>query len=579
MQKKGLPYPGCPEPTWTRPLWSTAYRPKPKGAHFYAPAGQRAVKFIKLLKHFKGEFAGQYFTLLPWQEHEYIMPLFGWKILEPVKNERGRPIPGEFIPCGLDEGGECDCPRLFRLSYLETPKKNGKTQLGAGIVGYAAFGDGEGGAECYTYAADATQAKLAFDALAFGIGYEQNPFEKKGVQILTREVRNRRTNSFVKVQSAKVGTKHGPNAQCIIFDELHAQPNRDLWDVTTSGVAARRQPIVAALTTAGWDRNSICWEQHEHARQVSEGLMDDPTFLGIVYSVPEDADWEKEDTWFQAAPSLGVTVDVGFYEQKAREAKQMPTSQNAFRQLFLSQWTQQAVRFIPLDKWDYCAGATRDDLEGKLAYGGLDLAATTDLAAFGLIFPDPDGSYDYLVRYYIPAENMRARERRDRVPYEQWVKNGLITATPGDVIDYGFIKKDLLDAKKTYDLREVSYDPWNAVQFVQELDVERFKLVPVRQGYASLSPPTKELLRLILEKKIRHGGNPVLRWNADSAAATIDANENVRLDKSKSSARIDGIAAMIMALDAVLRNPTKRRRSVYADPNYNPAGMTGEAAV
>jgi phage terminase large subunit-like protein len=544
-----LPYPGCPEPTWTRPLWTTAGRPKPEGAHYCAASADRAIRFVALLHHFKGDFAGQPFLLLPWQEHELFRPLFGWKT-------------GPCEPHGPET--LCTEPRLFRTAYVETPKKNGKTQLGAGVAGYMAFGDGEAGAEIYTYAADEAQAKLAFDALGFGVSYKNSPLEKKGVQVLKTQIKNARTRSFVKVQSGSVRTKHGPNAQCIIFDELHAQPNRELWDTVTTGVAARRQPLVMALTTAGWDRNSICFEEHDHARQVAEAIMDDPTFLGLVYSAPETADWTKPETWYAAAPSLGVTVKEEFYVQKAREAEQMPTAQNAFRQLFLSQWTQQAVRVIPLEKWDACPPLV--GLETKtndLAYGGLDLAATTDLSAFALLFPTEDGDYDTYVRYWIPAENIRARELRDRVPYRTWVNQGLIEATPGDVIDYAYIKAEILKAKKEFNLREISYDPWNAVQLVTELENERVKLVPMRQGYQSQSPPLKELLRLILEGRLRHGDNPVLRWNADSAAARSDPAGNIKLDKSSSTARIDGLVAVVMALDAALRNPTARRRSVY----------------
>jgi len=561
-----------------RPRWSTAYRPHPEGAHYDAASADRAIKFFALLHHYKGKFAGKPFILLPFQEWEIVRPLYGWKLLEEVQDEEGEPT-GEIIQCGAETPeGLCSCPRQYRTLYHEVAKKTGKTQLGAGIAGYGAFGDGEAGAEVYTYAADTPQAKLAFNALAFGISYEDSPFEEKGIEVMTNTVRNKRTNSFVQVQSAKVTTKHGPNAHVIIFDELHAQQNRDLWDVTTTGVAARRQPIVAALTTAGWDRNSVCWEQHEHARQVAEGLMEDPAFLGVVYSAPEDADWTKEDVWRQAAPSLGITVQKSFYTQKCREAQQMPTAQNAFRQLFLSQWTQQAVRAIPLDKWDMCAKPyDLTTLHKELAYGGLDLATTTDLAAFGLIFPHDDGEYyDFHVQYYMPAENVRARALRDRVPYQQWINDGLITATPGNVIDYEFIKADILKAKDEFNLKEISYDPWNAVPLVSDLEQERVNLVPMRQGYQSMSPPTKEMLRLILETRLHHGGNPVLRWNADSAAATTDANGNVKLDKSKSAARIDGIVTLVMSLDACLRNPTKRRRSVYEQPGYAPGEMTGE---
>ena len=549
LKDRTTPY--CPEPTWVRPLWSTAYRPKPEGAYYCEASAERAVRFFRLLHHYKGAFAGRPFELLPWQEFEVIRPLMGWKVA------RCEPHPHNKL---------CPQPRLYRSLYLEMAKKGGKTQIGAGLAGYLAFGDGEPGAEVFTYAADRDQARLAFDALSFGTSYKGSPFEKKGIRPLRTSITNHRTRSFVKVQSSAVGTKHGPSAHGVIFDELHAQPNRDLWDVVTTGVAARRQPLVAALTTAGWDRNSICFEQREHARQVAEGIMDDPAFLGVIYSSPDEDDWTQPETWRKAAPSLGTTVSEAFYEQKAREAEQMPSAQNAFLQLFLSRWTQQAVRVIPLKAWD--KGALPVLLRPKkvprvLAYGGLDLAATTDMSAFALLFPNDDGTVEASISYWIPAANIRGRELRDRVPYQKWVDQGLITATPGDVIDYAFIKADILQAKADYNLKEISYDPWNATQLVLELQEQRVQMAPMRQGYVSMSPPLKELLRLILKEQLYHGGNPVLRWNADSAASVGDAAGNIKLAKDKSTARIDGLVALVMAIDAFLRHPTKRRRSVY----------------
>lgn len=552
---KDRPTPDCPDPTWARPLWSTAYRVKPKKAHYCASSAERAIRFVRLLHHFKGAFAGQPFELLPYQEWEIFRPLFGWKV------EACEPHPFN-IPC--------TAARLYRGLYLETPKKMGKTQVGAAIAGYMSFADNEPGAETYTYAADKEQAKIAFDALSFGISYKGSPFEAKGIIPLKTSITNQRTRSFVKVQTSSAATKHGPNAHCIIFDELHAQKNRELWDVVVPGVANRRQPLVAALTTAGWDRNSICFEQREYARQISEEVFDDSSFLGIIYSLPEDADWTQKENWYKAAPSLGVTVQEEYYERKVTEAKQMPSAQNSFRQLHCSQWTQQAIRIIPLEAWDRNDG--KPDLENlkktkARCYGGLDLSSTTDLSALALVFPGPTDNdpVDVLLKYWMPADNLRARSLRDRVPYERWVDEGLITATPGNVVDYDFIKSEIFAAKDSYNLQEISYDPWNATQMILELEKSRVKLSPMRQGFVSMSPPLKELLRMILQDKLRHGGNPVLRWNADSCAGVTDAAENIKLDKSKSTARIDGMVATVMALDALLRHPNSRRKSVYED--------------
>lgn len=576
MELVGLPYPGCPEPTWTRPAYSTAYQPKPAEAHYDPAAADKVLKFISYIHHYKGEFGvtpthptGRPFIMLPWQEHELMRPVYGWKTLERAKDSDGFETE-ELIPCAatvenqLVVGGTCTCPRLHRTAYMECAKKQGKTQIGAGIAGYGAFGDGEPAAEVYTYAADKDQAKLAFDALAYGIGYKGNPFKKRGILSYTNLVKNKRTGSFVKVQSSEVRTKHGPNAQVVIFDELHAQANRELWDVVVHGVAARRQPLVIALTTAGWDRNSICWEIHEYVRQLAEGVIEDPQYFGVIYCAEEDEDWTDPGVWRKAAPSLGVTVSETYYESKCREARQMPTAQNAFRQLFLSQWTQQAVRAIPLEKWDACnVPVDLVKLQKEVAFGGLDLSATTDMTAFSLVFPDEQDIIDVALWYFMPEENLKLKMRRDKVPYQRWADLNYVELIPGPTIRHGPVKRAIMELRDLYDIREIGYDPWSAPELVASLEEERVKLFPVRQGYASLSAPTKELLRRIYLGTIRHGGNPVLRWNADNAAAITDSNENVRFDKSKAAGRIDGIVATVMAIDAMLRNPYKKKRSVY----------------
>jgi phage terminase large subunit-like protein len=549
-----LPTPDCPDPTWALPMWSTAGLPKPPGAYYCSSSAERAVRSIRLMRHSKGEWSGKPFELLPFQEWEIVRPIFGWKVA------KCEPHPFSQL---------CTQPRLYRTAYIEGPKKFGKTTLAAGISGYMAFSDGENGAECFVYAADKDQARIAFEAISYGISYKGSPYEKKGIQVLKSSIENQRTKSFIKVMTSTANTKHGPSAAFVLIDELHAHKSRELWDVVSTGVAARRQPLVMATTTAGWDRNSICWEKREYTRQVAERIFEDKNFFGVIWSVPEDADWTKKETWYQAHPALGVTVKEDFYAQKAREAQQSPAFTNAFRQLHLSQWTNQAVRVIPLEAWDRNDAKPNVELlksSRALCYGGLDLSSTTDLSALTLVFPGKDDEpTDLLVKYWMPAENLRERSLRDRVPYQQWVDQGFITATPGDVIDYDFIQSEILQAKNDYDLREISYDPWNAVQLVLQLQKERIKMVPMRQGFQSISPPLKELLRMILQTQLRHGGNPVLRWNADSCAAVTDAAENIKLDKVRSSARIDGMVATVMALDAMLRHPSSKRRSIYDD--------------
>ncbi|MHB1126866.1 MAG: terminase TerL endonuclease subunit [Bacillota bacterium] len=237
------------------------------------------------------------------------------------------------------------------------------------------------------------------------------------------------------------------------------------------------------------------------------------------------------------------------------KAKETPALQNAFRRLRLNQWVQQEIRWLDLAAWDATAGiVTPEELKGRHCYGGLDLASTTDIAALALVFPGDNNVIDVLMYFWIPEENMQVKERKDRVPYSTWVRQGLVTPTPGNVIDYGAIRKKINDLGAIYNIREVGHDPWNATQLALDLQGDGFTMVPVRQGFASLSPPTKELLNFVLSKRLRHGGNPVLRWMADSMVVKTDAAGNLKPDKSKSTARIDGMVALIMAIDRATRN-------------------------
>ena len=375
-----------------------------------------------------------------------------------------------------------------------------------------------------------------------------------------------KTFSKYEVLSAEAYTKDGLNAHGIIFDELHAQPNRELWDVLTTSVAARTQPLIVAITTAGYDRQSICWEQHEYAQRVLNGVVDDPSFFAYIRAAPEEADWRKPSVWKIANPSLGVTIDREYLRQEAKRAHQVPAYENTFRRLHLNQWTRQEERWLSLAAWDATAGVVDPEaLRGRECYGGLDLASTTDIAAFLLLFPPPedDRPFEVLPFFWIPEENMRERSLRDRVPYDVWAREGHLAATEGNVIHYDAIRQKIEELGEVYNIREIAFDRWGATQMSQQLDGAGFTVVPFGQGFASMSPPTKELLKLVLDRRLRHGGHPVLRWMADSMVVKQDPAGNVKPDKQKSREKIDGMVALIMALDRAIRHESGQ--SVYEE--------------
>ncbi len=489
------------------------------------------------------------------------------------KKERLKPKPPRRtramtrMVTAVEPVGECEvnCIQVEGGFYLAgegmVPTHN--SSLAAGIALYLLFADGEPGAEIYSAAADRDQAAIVFETAKAMV--ENSPALSRLAEIYKRSILVPSTRSTYRVLSADAPTKHGLNAHGVIFDELHAQPNRELWDVLTTATGARRQPLVVAITTAGHDRESVCWEQHEYARQVLDGVIEDPSFFAYIRAADEEDDWLDEEVWAKANPSLGITVKLDYLREQARKAKNVPAYQNTFRRLHLNQWTQQETRWLPLEAWDAC-GTPVDPrlLEGQPCYGGLDLASTSDLAAFVLVFPPELGEeerYAVLPFFWIPEENMVERARRDRVSYDAWARDGLITPTEGNVIDYGFIVRAIEELGERYNIKEIAFDRWGAFQVSQALEGAGFTMVGFGQGFASMSAPTKELLRLVLDGKLAHGGHPVLRWMADNVVVSTDPAGNVKPNKAKSREKIDGIVALIMALDRALRH--REAGSVY----------------
>ena len=521
------------------------YKPttfKAKDSHYDKDAADFAVAFIENLCHTKGTWAGKPFLLLDWQE-QIVRDIFG--ILKP------------------------NGYRQFNTAYVEIPKKNGKSELAAAIALLLCCGDGEERAEVYGCAADRQQASIVFEVAADMV--RMCPALSKRVKILASQKRiiYAPTNSFYQVLSAEAYSKHGFNIHGVVFDELHTQPNRKLFDVMTKGSGdARMQPLYFLITTAGTDTHSICYETHQKAMDILEGRKIDPTFYPVIYGAADTEDWTDPKVWKKANPSLGETIGMDKVVAACESARQNPGEENSFRQLRLNQWVKQAVRWMPMEKWDACAfPVDEDELEGRVCYGGLDLSSTTDITAFVLVFPptDDDDRYVLLPYFWVPEDTLDLRVRRDHVPYDLWERQGKLFTTEGNVVHYGYIEQFIERLGERFNIREIAFDRWGAVQMVQNLEGMGFTVVPFGQGFKDMSPPTKELMKLVLEKKIAHGGHPVLRWMMDNIYIRTDPAGNIKADKEKSTEKIDGAIAAIMGLDRAIRCGNVSTASVYDD--------------
>jgi len=514
--------------------------------------------FPRFLRHSKGEWRGQPFELERWQRDEIIRPLFGWK-------------------------QRADGLRRYREVFVYLPRKNGKSALAAGIALYLLYCDGEGGAEIYSVAGDRFQAGIVFNQASEMV--KASPELLARTEVYKRSLFVPESASVYQVLSADVPTKHGLSPHGILFDELHVQDDRDMWDTMSTGRGARRQPVTIAMTTAGYDKNTICGQMYDRAVAIRDGAAVDDAFLPVIYGAGEKDDWTDPGVWGRANPNLGVSIQPTYLEREFQKAKDSPPYQNTFRRLHLNQWVTQVVRWIDQRRWDACAGELSwqemwPALRGRQCFAGLDLSTVTDLSALVLLFDssveagapdypteesidagvdlpkipgweygDPLPSYDMLCRFWCPGDGIVTRSKRDRVSYEAWRDQGALTATHGDAVDHGAIRKAIVDINREYPIREVAADPYNAHKLLTELEEEDgLTVVRMSQGFGSMSPPTKALDALYRRGQVRHGGQPVLAWCASNAALDKDAYDNWKPSKKRSRERIDGIVAAVMAL-------------------------------
>lgn len=522
--------------------WVTAL----PGQWFELAMARMAIEFFhNELCHVKGVKYRKAFVLEPWQR-AIIGNLFGW--LQDA-----------------EYGG--DPVRRYRETFILVPRKNGKSPMSAGIINYLLFRDGEHGAEIYGAASTHQQASLVFEH-ARGMVLNNDDL-RQSCKIFSGQAKSiQRLDDFstYRVVSSDAFAAHGWNTHGAVADELHTWANRDLLDAMVTSTAGRRQPLIVEITTADFDRESICNEKHDYAISVRDNEGDeskpgfDPHFLPVLYETLPDEDWTDEAIWRKANPNLGVSVSMEYLRKECKRAQETPTYENTFKRLHLNIRTEQDVRWITMDAWDKCSTAIDERaLAGRSCYAALDLSTKLDITAFVMVFPPDktDKMYRIVPRFWIPKENAEARQRRDRVPYSTWIAQGKIFATDGNVVDYEFIKAQVMKDAKIFKIHQIGYDPWNATQIALQLQQNGAAVVEFGQGFKSMSEPTKELEKLVIEKKIAHGGDPIMRWMASNMSIEIDPAANVKPSKKKSTDRIDGIVTTIMALGLAMLQPNK----------------------
>lgn len=498
-------------------------------SHYDKRRADFVVNFISMLKHTTGEWYGKPFHLMPWQE-QIVRDIFGI----------------------VDENGF----RQFRTAYVEIGKKNGKSELAAAIALYLLFADGEAGAEVYSCAADINQASIVFNT-AKAMVEQCNDLNRISKLVpSTKRIIFPYTNSFYRVLSSETKSKQGFNVSGLIFDELFAQQTRELFDTMTKYTGdARRQPLYFLITTAGRNKTSICYEIHCKAKAVLDGSKIDPSFYPAVFGIEDGDHWEDEAIWQRVNPSIGVTIPFETVQAAYEQAKQNPAEEMHFRQFRLNEWCNADIRWMPMDKWDACGEAfCIEDFEGRDCYCGLDLSSTSDLTALVLVFPPRGGDIKYTILpfYWLPEDVIDLRTRRDHVPYEVWKKSGVFNTTEGNVVDYDYIVSFIAKLSERFRIREIAYDRYGAEKIrrdLEELGAEHgFVVFPFGQGFISMSPPSKDFYQFVMEGKIRHGRHPVLDWNMGNVIIDQDAAGNIKPNKKKSTEKIDGVVALVMAL-------------------------------
>lgn len=509
-----------------------------KGFYLDIKAGERPVNFIQSLKHTKGKWAGRPLLLENWQIF-LLFNLYGWK--------------------------RADGKRRFRTAYIEVARKNGKTALAAGIALYGLFAEQLARAEVYSVATTRDQAKLCFnDAQAIVKATDLS----KRLKVWRDSISYEQTGSFFKALSADYGVHDGSSPSTVIVDEFHAHPNTGMLDVMRSGQGARENPINFIITTAGFNKNYPCYAFRNNAKNVMNGITTDETLFVMIFEMDEGDDWLEPKNWAKANPNLGVSVDVEWLAEQVQDAQNRPEAVVNVKTKNLNMWVDAEDTWILDNKWME-SSVTEDAsmLQGMDCWGGLDLSNVSDITAFVLIFKNDEGRLYLKPYFWIPEDTLKDKIAKENVFYAEWVQKGYVKVTPGNVVDYDYIRADIDKIADEYNVMSIAYDRWNSSQMVINMQSDGFTMSPFGQGYGSMSAPTKEFEKMVLQGKVEHFGNPVLRWMMSSVAIQRDPAGNIKPDKRKSSQKIDGVVASIMALGEMMTS--------MADEDSNPYNTRG----
>jgi phage terminase large subunit-like protein len=531
LRTRGIPHPDCP------PRFLTPDGSQLPGAVFDPGRVDHVLRVFSLLRHTQGRLAGRPLKPDPWQIAYKLAPVFGW----------------------VRENDDGDVVRVVRSAYFEEPRKNGKTTIAGGCAIYLTAADDEPGAQVYAVAAGKDQARFCFDPVK--VLAEKSPHLSPYVRATASRIVHVPTSSYFAVVSSLADLLHGANIHGGIIDELHIHRTPDVVEAVETGTGSRRQPLVITITTADDGRQGTIYaRKRERIEQLARGALVDPSVYGVIWAADPDAagyDPFDEATWASANPGYGISPTREYLRSAAAEAQQSPAQLATFLRLHLGIRTKQQTKFLELPAWD----ANRAELDetglaGRECFGGLDLASTADLCALCWDFPDWQGGHEAIWRLWAPEAALLSLDRRTAGQASVWVGRGWLELTPGNVVDYGYIRQQVNRDRAAFLVREIAFDRWNATQVVTDLMGDGAQMVQMGQGFASMNGPTKELQRLLLEGRYRHGPNGCLRWQVDNFAVEMDASGNVKPSKARAGDKIDGLVASVMALDRVMRAAT-----------------------
>jgi phage terminase large subunit-like protein len=543
LASRGIPLPDCP------PLVQTPSPGEAPGAVFDAERVDKVIKSFSLLRHTQGQWAGQPLKPDPWQVAYILAPVFGW--------------------VRWDDDADAYV-RIVRELYVDVPRKNGKSTLAGGIAIYMTCADGEQGAQCITAATTKEQAGFVFEPVKKLA--EAAPALKRHVKPLKGVILHPKSGSYFKPISSVAGAQHGANIHNAIIDELHEHKTPELVETIETGTGSRRQSLVVITTTAdAGKRESVYDRKRQRVEKLARRVFVAHSVYGVVWAAERDDDPHVEATWRKANPGYGVSPTRSYLQARSDEAKQSPADLAKFLRLHLGRRTKQETKFLTLESWHRNAGMVDEaKLAGREAYGGLDLAATSDLLALCWLFPDDElGGFDAIWRLWTPEDNVDALDQRTAGAASVWVREGLLVATPGNVADYDYIQLQIERDLDAFDVRSIGFDPWSSVPLTNKLAESEAPMVKVRQGFITMSPPLKELQRLLLkgtpeQPQLRHGGNPAVTWMVDNLAVAMDPAGNVKPDKARSAEKIDAVSALVTALSEAMTREAPVK-SAYED--------------